>query len=104
MDLLTVTWCQQQAHSPVMCSDCSLQEEMQKAAFQALQLQKDAVHGYIRNQVCACGWRQVGLGLSPASAKSEQPQHSDILCNTSQLSFVQHHVTFCFYVAHVADV
>lgn len=24
---------------------------MQKAAFQALQLQKDAVHGYIRNQV-----------------------------------------------------
>ncbi|KAA8584688.1 hypothetical protein FQN60_008473 [Etheostoma spectabile] len=29
----------------------SLQEEMQKAAFQALQLQKDAVHGYIRNQI-----------------------------------------------------
>uniref|UniRef100_A0A3Q2ZWH6 Leucine rich repeat and sterile alpha motif containing 1 n=1 Tax=Kryptolebias marmoratus TaxID=37003 RepID=A0A3Q2ZWH6_KRYMA len=28
-----------------------LQEEMQKAAFQALQLQKDAVHGYIRNQI-----------------------------------------------------
>uniref|UniRef100_A0A669EDY8 Leucine rich repeat and sterile alpha motif containing 1 n=1 Tax=Oreochromis niloticus TaxID=8128 RepID=A0A669EDY8_ORENI len=27
------------------------EEEMQKAAFQALQLQKDAVHGYIRNQV-----------------------------------------------------
>ncbi|XP_047229188.1 E3 ubiquitin-protein ligase LRSAM1 isoform X2 [Girardinichthys multiradiatus] len=26
------------------------EEEMQKAAFQALQLQKDAVHGYIRNQ------------------------------------------------------
>lgn len=25
---------------------------MQKAAFQALQLQKDSVHGYIRNQVC----------------------------------------------------
>lgn len=25
---------------------------MQKAAFQALQLQKDAVHNYIRNQVC----------------------------------------------------
>ncbi len=29
---------------------------MQKAAFQALQLQKDAVHGYIRNQVCVVGW------------------------------------------------
>lgn len=28
---------------------------MQKAAFQALQLQKDAVHGYIRNQVCVGG-------------------------------------------------
>uniref|UniRef100_A0A8C6KIK0 Leucine rich repeat and sterile alpha motif containing 1 n=1 Tax=Nothobranchius furzeri TaxID=105023 RepID=A0A8C6KIK0_NOTFU len=27
------------------------EEEMQKAAFQALQLQKDAVHGYIRNQI-----------------------------------------------------
>ncbi|XP_056146953.1 E3 ubiquitin-protein ligase LRSAM1 [Lampris incognitus] len=28
-----------------------LEEEMQKAAFQALQLQKDSVHGYIRNQI-----------------------------------------------------
>lgn len=28
-----------------------LQEEMQKAAFEALQLQRDSVHGYIRNQV-----------------------------------------------------
>uniref|UniRef100_A0A8D0DB15 Leucine rich repeat and sterile alpha motif containing 1 n=1 Tax=Sander lucioperca TaxID=283035 RepID=A0A8D0DB15_SANLU len=27
------------------------EEEMQKAAFQALQLQRDAVHGYIRNQI-----------------------------------------------------
>uniref|UniRef100_A0A665V951 Leucine rich repeat and sterile alpha motif containing 1 n=1 Tax=Echeneis naucrates TaxID=173247 RepID=A0A665V951_ECHNA len=27
------------------------EEEMQKAAFQVLQLQKDAVHGYIRNQI-----------------------------------------------------
>ncbi|XP_061554065.1 E3 ubiquitin-protein ligase LRSAM1 isoform X3 [Phycodurus eques] len=27
------------------------EEEMQKAAFQALQLQKDSVHGYIRNQI-----------------------------------------------------
>ncbi|CAJ1071061.1 E3 ubiquitin-protein ligase LRSAM1 [Xyrichtys novacula] len=27
------------------------EEEMQKVAFQALQLQKDAVHGYIRNQI-----------------------------------------------------
>lgn len=36
----------------VMSSGCTVQEEMQKAAFQALQLQKDAVHGYIRNQVC----------------------------------------------------
>nr|XP_043868455.1 E3 ubiquitin-protein ligase LRSAM1 isoform X1 [Solea senegalensis]XP_043868456.1 E3 ubiquitin-protein ligase LRSAM1 isoform X1 [Solea senegalensis] len=27
------------------------EEEMQKAAFEALQLQKDAVHGYIRNQI-----------------------------------------------------
>lgn len=27
------------------------EEEMQKAAFQALQLQKDAVHGYIRSQI-----------------------------------------------------
>lgn len=36
----------------VMPSECSFQEEMQKAAFQALQLQKDAVHNYIRNQVC----------------------------------------------------
>ncbi|CAN9504751.1 unnamed protein product [Ophioblennius macclurei] len=27
------------------------EEEMQKAAFQALQLQKDAVHGHIRNQI-----------------------------------------------------
>uniref|UniRef100_A0A673K8Z9 E3 ubiquitin-protein ligase LRSAM1-like n=1 Tax=Sinocyclocheilus rhinocerous TaxID=307959 RepID=A0A673K8Z9_9TELE len=27
-------------------------EEMQKAAFEALQLQKDSVHAYIRNQVC----------------------------------------------------
>ncbi|KAM7369401.1 hypothetical protein PAMP_013672 [Pampus punctatissimus] len=27
------------------------EEEMQKTAFQALQLQKDAVHGYIRNQI-----------------------------------------------------
>ncbi|XP_073334221.1 E3 ubiquitin-protein ligase LRSAM1 [Pagrus major] len=27
------------------------EEEIQKAAFQALQLQKDAVHGYIRNQI-----------------------------------------------------
>ncbi|KAJ4920122.1 hypothetical protein JOQ06_024521 [Pogonophryne albipinna] len=27
------------------------EEEMQKAAFQTLQLQKDAVHGYIRNQI-----------------------------------------------------
>ncbi|XP_017163241.1 E3 ubiquitin-protein ligase LRSAM1 [Poecilia reticulata] len=29
------------------------EEEMQKAAFQALQLQKDAVHGYIRSQIKA---------------------------------------------------
>lgn len=28
-----------------------LQEEMQKAAFQALQLQKDSMHGFIRSQV-----------------------------------------------------
>lgn len=28
-----------------------LQEEMQKTAFEALQLQRDSVHGYIRNQV-----------------------------------------------------
>uniref|UniRef100_A0A673KDL9 E3 ubiquitin-protein ligase LRSAM1-like n=1 Tax=Sinocyclocheilus rhinocerous TaxID=307959 RepID=A0A673KDL9_9TELE len=28
-----------------------LQEEMQKAAFEALQLQKDSVHAYIRNQI-----------------------------------------------------
>lgn len=28
-----------------------LQEEMQKAAFEALQLQRDSVHGYIRCQV-----------------------------------------------------
>lgn len=47
---------------PVMSSDRLLQEEMQKAAFQALQLQKDAVHGYIRNQVCVGRWRWVGGG------------------------------------------
>lgn len=43
---------------------CPLQEEMQKAAFQALQLQKDSVHGYIRKQVCVGGWRWVGSGLN----------------------------------------
>lgn len=34
-----------------MCIWFVLQEEMQKAAFEALQLQRDSVHGYIRNQV-----------------------------------------------------
>lgn len=49
---LDVTRETQILHIVMMSSGCTLQEEMQKAAFQALQLQKDAVHGYIRNQVC----------------------------------------------------
>ncbi len=32
---------------------------MQKAAFEALQLQKDSVHAYIRNQVC---WLKFPVG------------------------------------------
>uniref|UniRef100_A0A3Q2XB28 Leucine rich repeat and sterile alpha motif containing 1 n=1 Tax=Hippocampus comes TaxID=109280 RepID=A0A3Q2XB28_HIPCM len=38
------------ALSHVLCKH-PVNEEMQKAAFQALQLQKDSVHGYIRNQI-----------------------------------------------------
>uniref|UniRef100_A0A3B5KP30 Uncharacterized protein n=1 Tax=Xiphophorus couchianus TaxID=32473 RepID=A0A3B5KP30_9TELE len=41
------------------------EEEMQKAAFQALQLQKDAVHVYIRSQVTAHGAQR------PAAAAAE---------------------------------
>ena len=40
-----------QGYITLMLTDCVPQEEMQKAAFQALQLQKDSVHGYIRSQV-----------------------------------------------------
>jgi hypothetical protein len=35
----------------ILLAACVPQEEMQKAAFEALQLQKDSVHGYIRSQV-----------------------------------------------------
>lgn len=41
------------------CCKLFPQEEMQKAAFQALQLQKDSVHGFIRNQVHEAHFRSL---------------------------------------------
>ena len=79
-----------QAQWPVMNSACSLQEEMQKAAFQALQLQKDAVHGYIRNQVCVGRRRQVvsGSNLSRVSPRLfKQLQHALIVLKTSHFTW-----------------
>lgn len=44
-----------------------LQEEMQKAAFQALQLQKDSVHGYIQQQVPVVTHRQHAFSMNSVS-------------------------------------
>lgn len=41
----------QQLDKSKAVSEILQEEEMQKAAFEALQLQKDSVHGYIRNQI-----------------------------------------------------
>lgn len=58
-------------------SDCCVQEEMQKAAFQALQLQKDALHNYIRDQVFVWGCSEKGLWVSPLISNILSPKRAE---------------------------
>lgn len=53
---------------------------MQKAAFQALQLQKDAVHNYIRDQVFVWGCSWKGVLVKPVILNILGPKRAENGC------------------------